>query len=353
MGVNPVLNIISAGNCTTRFNDAVFAYRINYIELSNTSDLNALNFDMNDFTAEFRFKFLGASSDRIIMSNRTTNNNGYVVGLKNGQPYVKIGSVDINFTPIDISFGTLNLCDNLCHLLTIKRQYDTIYFYVDGVLAGTGNLMPLASFSGGNTWLLNDRISLQNLLTTGQVSLGNFTGWLGEVRFWNRALTNSEIAQFHNKEITNYPSNLIAHYLFEENVGDQRLLDRVGSTHGRLGNSQQADSHDPTRVRANEVECAQNYPFLPPFGDDYIQPTQADITVFANPFQESFTVYIPEQYTQEVKATLMTIQGSAIEKRTLPKGKNLWKPANPLPAGMYLLQLVGNDKTTILRIIKQ
>lgn len=76
-------------------------------------------------------------------------------------------------------------------------------------------------------------------------------------------------------------------------------------------------------------------------------------TCYPNPFTDSFTLEIPESFGKQIKADLLNAQGQLVESRLLTEGENFWKPAQALPAGLYVLRLFVTDKTYVLRLVKR
>jgi hypothetical protein len=349
LGVNPVLRIETLGNCQHIGNEALEAYRLAYAELNNQNQ--TFNFGKNDFTMEFHVRLKPSSNlNRTLVSNRTDATQGYWVGINGaGKPFVEVNGTTISFVPLNPTFNALNIVDDACHQVAVKRQEGQFYFYVDGHWVGTGNQTSSTDFSGANPYLLEDRVNIAACAQQGCPL--TFDGWMGEARFWSRAISDAEITQNYSNPITTLPTGLVAHYLFQEATGEQIIIDRTGNANGWLGANPQDTDHDAQRFTKLQVECDINGMFRP--ANPAIAPPSEEVQVFANPFEESFTVIVPTQADKDIKAEILTLQGTIIEKRVLQQGTNLWKPTLSLASGMYLLRLFGADKTIVLRLIKR
>jgi hypothetical protein len=348
-GINPALGLPPATNCTRfiKYNDAIFAYRMPYVELDNSA--NTFNFGLNDFTMEFHVNLYGQSINRALISTRVPNTtDGYVFGIDEGKPYLQFGDGTlIGFVPIDPTFANLNLADENCHHVAIKRTNGRIYFYADGQLVGTGSAGSSYPVMGA-PWLVNDRISMDNGFTL------PFVGWMGEARFWNYAVPDATIAANYGLPITNFPAGLVAHYLFEEDYTEQVIANRIGGyAHGWCGNNPLgADEFDPERGKIEDVGCNINGLFRANEPTPPAVQTLEEVKAYPNPFEESFTIEIPKAYIH-AKVELLNLQGMTLETKILSSGTHVWTPRTALPKGLYIIRVVADNQMTTLRIVKQ
>ena len=74
-------------------------------------------------------------------------------------------------------------------------------------------------------------------------------GLMDEVRIWNYARSETQIAHYFNRLVDPTESGLIAYYNFDEELQDQYVNDLSGyQNHGTLGSSSAIEVADPTRV---------------------------------------------------------------------------------------------------------
>ena len=115
-------------------------------------------------------------------------------------------------------------------------QTGTIRLYVNGVLdtVVTGALTPIPSTQP----LAFGR--------EGNYPGGTLDGIIDEIRLWNVARTESEIAHNWDRRLTGNQRGLVGLWRFNEGVGDVTLDESGNGNHGRLGLADGADSWDPT-----------------------------------------------------------------------------------------------------------
>lgn len=108
--------------------------------------------------------------------------------------------------------GTIAVNDgNWHHVAAVWDPTATnkVSLYVDGVLDAAGNLTVATNTGTGNALMLGRRIDGARM----------FDGIIDEVRFWNVAKTQGQIAAGRNQEICTAPTpNLIAYYNFNQGV---------------------------------------------------------------------------------------------------------------------------------------
>ncbi len=76
-----------------------------------------------------------------------------------------------------------------------------------------------------------------------------FDGLMDEVRIWNVARSDSEIAASYNKSIDASSPGLVGYYNFDEALADQRVFDATSfGNDGMLGDSLAISLDDPVRV---------------------------------------------------------------------------------------------------------
>ena len=122
----------------------------------------------------------------------------------------------------------------------VAVTYNTgiLTFYVDGIERGVRTGVPAALPAS-----LPVRIGMRATDTK-----RTFEGAMDDVQIWNRALTQSEIVDNMNIELSGSESGLIAYYPFNEGAG-QTVLDQTGKGHlGTLGISAVASDDDPAWV---------------------------------------------------------------------------------------------------------
>jgi hypothetical protein len=117
-----------------------------------------------------------------------------------------------------------------------------------------GSLSYMANIQTNPTYQFHEsiRTSYQDLILGAfpQAGYNLFSyGMMDEVRLWNVARTDIEIAQNYNKTIDPVTYDLVGYWNFDENLNDQLVFD-MSSFHnnGMLGSSSGLDAADPVRV---------------------------------------------------------------------------------------------------------
>ena len=114
------------------------------------------------------------------------------------------------------------------HHVSLTRDGSAVTFYIDGVVAGTGNI------ANGNI-TADDTFPL----SVGANHLGTvlyFDGMMDEVRVWNVARTQKEILLTMNKVLAGDEAGLVAYYNFDQVTGTS-LPDVTGHGNGTLAGS--------------------------------------------------------------------------------------------------------------------
>nr|WP_290856299.1 thrombospondin type 3 repeat-containing protein [Flaviramulus sp.] len=207
-----------------------------YVDMGNISEAN---FGTNDFTIEAYVKTsYGAGQDfpSALISKRSVCNcsNFWNVRLNpSGTYFFESSEAGCGNYAAITSNGTIN--DGNWHHIAVAREGNKITLYIDGV---ADNFAFLAHTNLSNS----DGVQLGRDACSDQPFGTYFAGDLDEVRIWNYARTDNEIASnFENSLDVNCPSNdLIAHYNFNQgidgcnNLNETILNDSANSNNGNL-----------------------------------------------------------------------------------------------------------------------
>ncbi|HXV77691.1 MAG TPA: LamG-like jellyroll fold domain-containing protein [Candidatus Polarisedimenticolaceae bacterium] len=134
--------------------------------------------------------------------------------------------------------GVLSL--NTWQHVAVTLAGGTLTFYVDGVERGVRTNVPTPVPSTQPIRVGNRSSDLAR----------GFQGSIDEVRIWSRALTQQEIIDGMNVEITGGEVGLVAYYRFNSGAGQNALDSGPNGLHGRLGTTILAGSTDPLWVSA-------------------------------------------------------------------------------------------------------
>jgi hypothetical protein len=146
-------------------------------------------------------------------------------------------TIDGNFSlgpPAEISFGVWH------HVAATNSGTGTVSLYVDGNLLKTHTAVPVPLT---NTEALH--IGATNFQGIG---FQFHKGLIDEVRIWNIARTQQQIADNFKKIIAPTTPGLVAYWMFDETAGDQSVVDQTGINNGTLGATNAISADDPVRV---------------------------------------------------------------------------------------------------------
>jgi len=129
-----------------------------------------------DITLSIWLKTTQAGEGEVFAANDSASAHPFMLGIQGGNPYVNDGG-DTRFPPA--------INDGQWHLLTYVRSGSTGYVYVDGLLRGTYvagfSLASVTRWSTGQEW-------------DGSTPSDFYTGSVDDVRFYNRPLSQEEVA---------------------------------------------------------------------------------------------------------------------------------------------------------------
>ena len=194
----------------------------------------AYNFGTGNFTMEAWVNLPYTTGNRPIISKRLTGaNGGSFMFMVYGGTRLLLQINSYNF----LSTTFPNIYDGNCHHIAVTREGTTLSFYLDGVLRGT-------STSSGS-------ISSANPINLFYDHTDNrhTTGTLDEVRLWNLARTETQLASQRSVHIPGNTPGLVGYWDMNEGAG--QVVYDVSSTanNGSLGtNSSAVDTGDPARV---------------------------------------------------------------------------------------------------------
>lgn len=372
IGVNPALGI-ATGVCTNPPPPAVVNEALQFdgandiVNIPNTS--GTLDHGTGNFTWEAYIRLTPSptGTHQSILSKRTTVNggvaDGYIFGIwSNGQLFVQLAGTPNTQSAVQ----TINLLDGNCHHVAVSRNGINLSFYVDGQFIGNGQ----------NT-------SNRNINSPGPVIMGidpistlPVNGWIGEIRIWNVARTNAQIAASVNANLITPQAGLVSYYDMRDPVNSQVLGDISGNAtpnNGRLGNAVGVDNQDPVWLTAAQVTCSVGGNFRtvtrdydPASDPDSVamkQVTAADkaITeaiasgkamVYPNPSAQAFRLYLPATY-RNVQIEIVNAAGVVVEQRNIRQSESNIRFGENLRPGVYMLRIRNGKSVETFKLVKQ
>ncbi len=213
-----------------------------FLFINRNYSQNALNFDgTNDVVQTTYSGVLGSNArtfEAWIYLNTTPTANKCIMDYGRNAAYSRnTFGVNANRSLVYLS-GANNITSNVSvvpvgawtHVAFVLNS-GTGYFYVNGVQVGSGPL-PLVNTPGG--W---DNFRIGNRVSGGSIT---FPGSIDEVRVWDVARTQTEIASTMNSEFCSAPSALKAYYRFNQgtaggtNTTVTSAIDDAGTNNGTL-----------------------------------------------------------------------------------------------------------------------
>ncbi|MFK7932852.1 MAG: LamG-like jellyroll fold domain-containing protein, partial [Saprospiraceae bacterium] len=181
-----------------------------YVNLGDTLG----DFGTNDFSIELWLKTdystMGSEGSVDIVAKRGECNFVTLWSLKydmNGKPVMEIIDQPQSLQ-YDVS-GTTSINDNIWHHLAFTRKGNISSMYVDGILEGTRDL-PVADLdSDAELWI--GKSACANFPWA-----AHFKGSMDELRLYDRALSQADILNNQNREISPASNGLIAYYPFNQ-----------------------------------------------------------------------------------------------------------------------------------------
>ena len=179
-----------------------------------------------------------------IKKDTTVNANGFAMGLSNsGRLAIELAGVAYT---TGFGMSQIDLRDGQCHHVAWTRDAsgasDTIRAYIDGVLqrrSVRGIPSTDISYPSEDLYMGSVRggFGTQDL---------TFKGMIKEVRIWNVARSESELANNSDKFAKNNPSGLVGNWRLYENSGQTFENFVASGNDGTLGLTANAESGDPS-----------------------------------------------------------------------------------------------------------
>lgn len=303
-----------------------------------------LNLGTGDFVMEAYIKSNSASGIKPLLSKRTLAGggfDGFYFGVwSDGRPFLQLDGTPNILPPV----GSANLHNGTCHHVAVRRNGITISFFVDGVFIGNG-----------------DNFSSRDISSTGTLFMGNdlvlptgFNGWMGEVRVWNTALTNTQIQ--NNKSINLTPQTGLMGYYDMKGGGAMQSLDDISTTalanknNGTLGGTTGVDTSDPAWLTVSQLTCTVSGNFRQGTPNEYTVPDSTGATVvdglkvYPNPVNGELHIDLSGSSEELVSAALFDGLGKMVAQELFNTGRReILIYTKELAQGVYVLHIFSNE----------
>jgi hypothetical protein len=182
------------------------------------------NVGTGDFTIEMWFMCLPSAGSPVYLFSNWGSSNGIEISLYTGRLSFRIG----NQSTVIFGFAP-DFRDSVCHHLAFRRTGGIASYIIDGTLCPIGNM--------------NYNLSASGPLNIGSNLVNSFKGTIKEVRFWNRALTQTEVINGFNSTAASL--NMIGYWRMNATSG-QTVTDYSSiANHGVRGYNANIETSDP------------------------------------------------------------------------------------------------------------
>lgn len=235
------------------------------------------------------------------------------------------------------SIRTQEIRDNEWHHISIRYYPEQISFFIDGRLIGLLE-RSLSSQRYGPTLRIG--------AWTGALSTRTFfNGQIDEIRIWDRPVTNREIGELYQCDLTGTEPSLLAYWNFDQGIASENntetttLLDRSG--HGKNG------TLNDFALVGEESNWMASDPALSSCGTISNQQeveVEQKMHLFPNPGNGHFTITGYASQNQQVN--VYNAYGVLVKTHSLQAGNHI--DLTNQPSGLYLIETsIGNQRTTV------
>jgi hypothetical protein len=271
-----------------------------------------LDFGTGNFTIEATINTnVNATGYSMIVSTRTDISNGFFLSLTStGRLIAQIESAnyETTFNP--------ELRDNKCHFIALKRQGDSLFFYVDNEV-----VQNLKMYNKGD------------IRNYGNVVIGNdaangyrhgFEGFIRELRIWNVSRTSLDLEKYHNTELNGNESGLVAYWKLNEGAGQLCKDYSISNNTVVLGANDNVESVDPLWA---DNTCT------PPVIAGLQTFENSEVIVYPNPAENYVNINMSGSFTFEIINSTGSIVASG-------KGEgNQSINVSNLERGLYIIKI--------------
>ena len=237
--------------------------------------------------------------------------------------------------------ATTNLNLNTWNHVAGVREGTNLKIYVNGILENTLPIGNIAVNNAGRSLLINKLFS------------GNFAGAeYDELRIWNRALPQTEIANNMNCELSSGQTGLVAYYKFNQGINSANnttintLTDFSGNNlNGTLTGFALTGTTSNWKSTSAIISGNTCSTFLSTNNFDF----SSKISVYPNPSSNVFSI------SSETRGEIVIYDliGKMIKSETINLGITKLDLSNH-PSGIYLMKVTNDsNQTKTIKLIKQ
>lgn len=361
------VKVTNSKNCYNISNDIIFNAdvcgealnfnRTNSDQVQIPEKNGRLNFGTGPFVIEaFIYpKKSGSSYNEMpILSKRNeigdNTKSGFVFGIDVfGLPYIAVlyGTTMYPYSPSQYS---KNLFDGTCHHVAVRRSGTTFSFFIDGVFIGDSRDKSSANVSSPGRLLLGRYPAASSHKT--------FSGWIGEVRFWNTDLSNAQLAA-NVQGITTPQQGLVGFYDMKDDIESKTLTDLSTSdplmqNNGMLGTTG-SGLNDPDWLTKSQVTCNVGGNFRSSIDTTPIALpalVEESSKIFPIPSDEFITIDLAEPVVDKNPIKVVDLNNREVLSDYFEKGEQT-KTLNTknIVTGVYILVIKKGDDTIRKKIL--
>jgi hypothetical protein len=311
--------------------------------------ISSYNLGTNSFTIEARIHLnsLSPITYPMIFSRRIINGGGIIFGIWNtgvdkGRLFAQIGGASPNY--INTSGPFVN--DGDCHNVALKRSGNTFTFFVDGT-SYTG-------FTSTNSLTTSSATDLYFGIDPPNVSQTPFKGDLDEIRFWNIARNDLDIAGYMDCSLMGNESGLLGYWPFSEGTG-QTINDFSPTLNDGFLGIDGTTTYDPVWASA----CgAPRLAFAEQQGNeilpDSLRMSNKNFSIYPNPAHDKITVSIDVKENSNFTIQMSDVSGRAIlsENNSAVSGLNIYElNLSHLSKGIYIMEVIAANESWKTKVV--
>lgn len=316
----------SANGCAiTEVEEAKVGNGLKFVKADKTRAIapqnDKLDFGTGNFTIEATINTNeNATGYSMIVSTRTGINDGFFLSLtSDGRLIAQLegANYQTNSNP--------EIRDNKCHFIVLKRQGDSLFFYVDNMVVqnlkmyNTGDIANYTNVVIGND--ASDSYS------------HGFEGFIREVRIWSVSRTSADLNRYHDRELIGNETGLAAYWKLNEGTGQFCKDYSINNNTAVLGSGVNIEFTDPLWA---DNSCA-----LPVVAG--LQSSESNkVVVYPNPAENYVNINIADSFTFEIINTTGNIVATGRRE-----GNERIDISN-LESGLYIIRI--NDTTYTTRL---
>lgn len=294
---------------------------LKFVKSDNTRAIapanDKLDFGTGNFTVEATINTNEkATGYSMIVSTRTSLNDGFFLSIKSdGRLIAQLEGANYE------TASNPEIRDNKCHFIALKRQGDSLFFYVDDSIVQNLKMYNKGDIqSYANVVIGNDAAnSYQH----------GFEGFIRELRIWNVSRSSADLKKYRNTELSGNETGLAAYWKLNDGQGQFGKDYSINNNTAVLGSNENVEFIDPLW---DNNSCA------PPVIAGLQTGESNKVVVYPNPAENYVNINISDPFTYEIINSTGSIVAAGRREGT--EGIDI----SSLESGLYIIKI--NDSYT-------